>query len=52
MTCIAALIVLMLRDVVVVRGRKVPGRVLLFLFVGVYAVVVAWELYLFSIVAV
>ena len=51
LTCIAALIVLMLRDVVVVRGRKVPTHVLLYFFVGVFAAVVAWELYLFSSVA-
>ncbi len=51
LTCIAALIVLMLRDVVVVRGKKLPPHVLLYLFVGGFALVVAWELYLFSIVA-
>jgi hypothetical protein len=51
LTCIAALIVLMLRDVVVVRGKKLPPHVLLYLFVGGFALVVAWELYLFSNVA-
>jgi Domain of unknown function (DUF5658) len=48
LTCVAALIVLMLRDVVVVRGRKFPAHVLLYFFVGVFALVVAWEIYLFS----
>jgi hypothetical protein len=36
----------------VVRGRKVPTHVLLYLFVGAFALVVAWELYLFSSVAI
>ena len=52
LTCVAAFIVLVLRDVVVVRGRKLPPYVLLYFFVGVFAAVVAWELYLFSNVAV
>ena len=51
LACISALIVLMLRDVVVVRRRKLPTHVLLYLFVGAFALVVAWELYLFSSVA-
>ena len=48
LTSLAALIVLMLRDVVVVRKRKIPPHVLLYFFVGGFALVVAWELYLFS----
>jgi hypothetical protein len=52
LTCIAALIVLMLRDVVVVRGKKLPPHVLLYFFVGVFAAVVAWEIFLVSNVAV
>jgi hypothetical protein len=51
LTCVAALIVLMLRDVVVVRGKKLPPHVLLYFFVGGFAVVVAWEIFLVSIVA-
>ena len=51
LTCIVALIILMLRDVVVVRRRKIPPHVLLYFFVGGFAIVVAWELYLFSSVA-
>jgi hypothetical protein len=51
LTCLAAMIVLMLRDVVVVRKRKIPPHALLYLFVGAFALVVAWELYLFSSVA-
>ena len=34
LTCIAALIVLMLRDVVVVLGKKLPTHVLLYFFWG------------------
>ena len=52
LTCIAALIVLMLRDVVVVRKRKIPPHVLLYFFVGGFAAVVAWEIYLISNVSV
>ena len=51
LTCIAALIVLMLREVVVVRKRKHPPNMLLCLFVGSFALVVAWEIYLLSSVA-
>ena len=41
LTCIAALIVLMLRDVVLGRGRKLAPNVLLYLFVSGFALVVA-----------
>ena len=41
LTCIAALIVWMLRDVVLVCGRKLAPNVLLYLFVGGFALVVA-----------
>ncbi len=51
LTCIAALIVLMLREVVVVRKRKLPPHVLLCLFIGSFALVVAWEIYFLSSVA-
>jgi len=51
LTCVAALIFLMLRDAVVVRGRKFRSHVLLYFFVGIFALVVMWELYLFSVVA-
>jgi len=48
LTCVAAMIVLMLRDVVVIRGKKLPAHVLLYIFVGFFAAVVVWEIYLFS----
>jgi hypothetical protein len=51
LTCIAALIVLMLRNVVI-RRTKIPVHVLLYFFAGAFAAVVAWELYLVSNVAV
>jgi hypothetical protein len=42
------MIVLMLRDVVVIHGKKLPAHVLLYIFVGFFAAVVVWEIYLFS----
>ena len=48
LTCIAALIVLMLRDAVVVCGKVLPRQVLLYFFVGIFTLVVAWEIYLIS----
>ena len=47
LTCMAALIVLMLRNVII-RRIKLPTHVLLYFFAGIFAAIVAWELYLTS----
>ena len=49
LTCMAALIGLMLRNVVI-RRIKLPTYALLYLLAGAFAAVVAWELYLISVV--
>ena len=45
LTCIASLIVLMLRNVVI-RRTKYTTHVLLYCFAGTFAAVIAWEIYL------
>ena len=49
LTCMAALIGLMLRNVVIRRIKR-PTYALLYLLAGAFAAVVAWELYLISVV--
>jgi hypothetical protein len=49
LTCMAALIGLMLRNVVI-RRIKLSTYALLYLLAGAFAAVVAWELYLISVV--
>jgi len=49
LTCMVALIGLMLRNVVI-RRIKLPTYAFLYLLAGAFAAVVAWELYLISVV--
>ena len=49
LTCMVALIGLMLRNVVI-RRIKLPNYVFLYLLAGAFTAVVAWELYLISVV--
>ena len=50
LTCVTAVVALMLRDGGMVRGKRLPPHALLAFFVGCFALIVACEIFLFSVV--